>query len=325
MKLKKNSKYSFAVAVAAAFLVAPITAQAYTVNNDYAFSSSMGDTGTLRARQSVTIHATGNLGPSAENTAIYEHREWNSSQAYVTDIVGADNNSANGKNSVDFKVGQEDYPSWGVGYTGNQVSVAQIELAETSDWEQFRNDYATYIQVIINYCDKYSLPRDLDTGYGVNSHNYFTQTYGETDHTDPYGYLSSWGVSKAQLQQDLYNGYSSVGGETEYSSQPSTSTTQSSNSSTTTAQSSGTWTDNDGTVVYYEDGYFTPYYEMNDRWYPGGALTPYSTIGSAYTIHYFGYAIKDGSVWVAYVGNDGYVHYIADKDIASGSFYGSLK
>ena len=55
---------------------------------------------------------------------------------------------------------------------------------------------------------------DLDdpTGYGIKTHLWVTNNLGG-NHTDPYGYLASWGISKAQFAQDLQTGLPEDGSE----------------------------------------------------------------------------------------------------------------
>ena len=76
--------------------------------------------------------------------------------------------------------------------------------------------------LIREYAQKYGIPLTLDTSdrRGVKTHNWITHNLGNTDHTDPYGYLSKIGISKAQFAHDIAHG---VGGKTISAKKPAKS------------------------------------------------------------------------------------------------------
>ena len=95
----------------------------------------------------------------------------------------------------------------------NANSPVQIELGHTSDPETFKKDYAVYIELARDMAAKYGIPTSLDAGGagtpGIKSHLWVTQhIWG--DHTDPYGYLARWGITKEKLAADLANGTTTV-------------------------------------------------------------------------------------------------------------------
>lgn len=164
----------------------------------------------------IIAHATGVDAP-AVNTAIYEKREWSTSQAYVQYIVG--------DGGKIYKVGEEGYVAWGAGEWANSNAPVQIELAQTSDNAEFRKDYVAYVNLLRSSAKKWGIPVTLDSSAytGIKTHRWITDhVWG--DHTDPYGYLSRHGVSKAQFKKDVENGVSGGGsssGSSSSSSKPS--------------------------------------------------------------------------------------------------------
>ena len=98
----------------------------------------------------------------------------------------------------------------------------QIELCEFSNKTRAKKAYRNYIGLIREYAQKYGIPLTLDTSAkrGVKTHNWITQHLGNTDHSDPYGYLSSIGISKAQFAYDIAHG---VGGKTTSAKKPAKS------------------------------------------------------------------------------------------------------
>lgn len=84
-----------------------------------------------------------------------------------------------------------------------------IELARTNDKNQFKKDYASYVNLHRMLAQKYGIPLTLDDGSyrGIKSHLWISNNIWG-DHGDPYGYLSSMGISKNQFAHDLRNGVS---------------------------------------------------------------------------------------------------------------------
>ncbi|MBY4581357.1 peptidoglycan recognition protein family protein [Pediococcus pentosaceus] len=204
MKLK-NKLITGLIASASVFLFATNTntnASATTVNDNYALSSNQGSS--LRTSNNVVIaHATGDYAP-AVNVAIFEKRTWYSNGAYVQYIVG--------DGGKIYRVGAEGYQAWGAGSWANANAPVQIELAQTYDNAEFNKDYVTYVNLLRSSAIKYSIPTDVDSSAwrGVKSHLWITNNVWG-DHTDPYGYLASHGITKAQFAHDVKYGFSSSG------------------------------------------------------------------------------------------------------------------
>lgn len=93
--------------------------------------------------------------------------------------------------------------SWGSGWTANQSAYAQVELVRTGD---FKKNYEAYVWLLRDLANKAGVPIKLDTGRGIVTHDWVTRNLGGTDHSDPYGFLASKGISKAQFKKDIENG-----------------------------------------------------------------------------------------------------------------------
>ncbi|MEY9972256.1 N-acetylmuramoyl-L-alanine amidase [Lysinibacillus sp. RC46] len=96
---------------------------------------------------------------------------------------------------------------YGCGHKGNPYSYAQVELARTSDKEQFKKDYEAYIWLLRKLAKDAGISIVLDSiGNGVKTHRWITNNLGGTTHVDPYSYLISMGVTEEQFKKDIKNG-----------------------------------------------------------------------------------------------------------------------
>lgn len=161
----------------------------------------------LTAVKYVIAHESGNgnnTGPNAlENEIAYMNR--NKAEAFTSHWVGG------GGHIVQIApVGRLQY---GCGPKGNPLSYAQVELARTSDKEQFKKDYAAYIWLLRELAKEAGIPVVLDgAGNGIKSHRWITDNLKGTTHRDPYSYLASMGISEAQFKLDILNGLEEVKG-----------------------------------------------------------------------------------------------------------------
>lgn len=60
---------------------------------------------------------------------------------------------------------------------------------------------------------KYNIPLTLDNNKptGINKHSWLVQHgYSNTNYTDPWGYLSKLGITKAKFAKDLKKGFSGI-------------------------------------------------------------------------------------------------------------------
>jgi len=161
----------------------------------------------LTAVKYVIAHESGNInntGPNAlENEIVYMNR--NKANAFTSHWVGG-----GGRIVQIAPVGRLQY---GCGPKGNPLSYAQVELARTSDKEQFKKDYAAYIWLLRELAKEAGIPVVLDgAGNGIKSHRWITDNLKGTTHRDPYSYLASMGISEAQFKLDILNGLEEVKG-----------------------------------------------------------------------------------------------------------------
>lgn len=195
--MKKLNK--LVVAFGAAILFASTAmiggAQAYSVNNTYQLGVNEGSNQRTNNRL-VIAHETGTYAPAVNNAA-YMKRTWNTNYAYTQYVVG--------DGGKVYRVGADGYVSWGAGTWGNANAPVQVELARTTNDAQFKVDYAVYVNLLRDSANKFGISTDLDTGYGIVTHKWITDNVWG-DHQDPYGYLASHGITKAQFAQDLKTG-----------------------------------------------------------------------------------------------------------------------
>lgn len=173
---------------------------AYTINDEFNLGANEGSS-QVAVPNKVILHETANPRATGRNEAEYMKRSWLSNQAYTTDIVG--------DGGIVYRVGQQGFVSWGAG-NANPYAPVQIELQHTKDPILFAKNYEAYVNYARDSAKKFGIPLTLDQGNsvltkGIVSHRWVTDNIWG-DHTDPYGYLASMGVSKAKLASDLANG-----------------------------------------------------------------------------------------------------------------------
>jgi N-acetylmuramoyl-L-alanine amidase CwlA len=144
----------------------------------------------------IVLHSTDDMDATAANMATYEHRVWHSVQTFVH--FGVDDKGA-------YQVGTPGHVAWGAGNV-NRFAPVQLELCEFSDRTRALKAYRNWVALAAAMAKQYGVPKTLDDGdmtAGFKSHLWCSQNYGGSDHGDPYPYLTSIGISKAQLTKDL--------------------------------------------------------------------------------------------------------------------------
>lgn len=175
-------------------------ANAYTINNEFNLSAGQGSSQVAQPNL-IILHETANPTATGRNEATYMRNNWQN--AYTTHIVG--------DGGIVYQVGATGYVSYGAG-NANSYAPVQIELQHTTNPTIFKANYKAYIDLARDMATKYRIPLTLDTGSsvydkGIKSHLWVSQNVWG-DHTDPYAYLASMGISKAQLAYDLAHGVS---------------------------------------------------------------------------------------------------------------------
>lgn len=170
----------------------------YTIDNTYRLAENEGSDQKTN-NKIIVAHAVGQYS-SARDVAIYEKREWDSSETYVQYIVGDGGRV--------YAVGDEGYVAWGAGKWANEKAPVQVELAQTYSDSQFKKDYETYVNLLRDSAKKWNIPTTLDSDEytEIKSHVWVTEhVWG--NHVDPYGYLGTHGITKEQFAHDLAYGF----------------------------------------------------------------------------------------------------------------------
>lgn len=168
----------------------------------YALAANQGSSARV-SNQYIILHDTGNANNVGANSAInearYMQRNWQS--AYTHAIAGWDKV---------YIIGEPGYVAYGAGSPANERSPFQIELARYSDHNLALKAYANWINAAREYAAKFGIPLTLDgAGNGVKTHKWVSDNLWG-DHQDPYAYLQSIGISKAQLANDIAHGVGST-------------------------------------------------------------------------------------------------------------------
>lgn len=149
----------------------------------------------------VHAHSTGNKRSTVDNEADYHLRRPIES-GFFTHVVG---------NGRVLQTAQTNRGSYDVGGGWNAEAYASVELIESHQTEEeFLVDYKLYVELLRELAVEGGIPVTLDTDdlAGIKTHYYCTyhQPNNNSDHVDPYPYLESWGISKAQFKRDIENG-----------------------------------------------------------------------------------------------------------------------
>lgn len=155
----------------------------------------------VRPYRQVHAHSTGNKRSTVDNEADYHLRRPIDS-GFFTHVVG---------NGRVLQTAQTNRGSYDVGGGWNAESYASVELIESHQTkEEFLVDYKLYVDLLRELAVEGGIPVTLDTDdlAGIKTHYYCTynQPDNHSDHVDPYPYLESWGISKAQFKKDIENG-----------------------------------------------------------------------------------------------------------------------
>ena len=290
--MKPNKIKKLVTATAAAFLVAPallalspLTANAYTIDSTYAFGASQGDS-TRAANKFIVLHDVGTESGARAN-ANYFRNNWSTAQTYTQYTVG--------DGGQVFKIGEPGYVAWGAGSYANANSPVQIELGHATNYEQFKQDYASYVALAHDSAVQFGIPlRFNNTSGGIITHQFVSQNFWG-DHQDPTAYLAKWGVSQATLDHDVVTGVSSLGGSGNV-------VNNSSNSAPAVSSNFGKmangFTRENGTFVNGD----TP---IQVRYLAGTDASRAGMLPAGTAINYDSYINYDGYVWVHYTGYNG--------------------
>lgn len=177
---------SFMVALVAAFSFAPINVQAVSINQQLINNNRSYQ---VLSPQGITIHDTSNPGATAQNNRDYFNRVY----------VGASAHYFVDWNNV-IQTVPNDEVGWHAGYTGNHRYLS-IEMCtpKNGDQEAFNIVYKNTVELAAQLCKQYG----WNANDNIFSHKYLADTYRETDHQDPYRFLSQYGKSWGELCSDI--------------------------------------------------------------------------------------------------------------------------
>ena len=200
--MNKIKKLVFVTLATLTFVGVSVSADAYTVERQIL---PKYNTFYYNNPKVIVSHESGNANNAGSNAlrneVAYMTRVWNESYG----------NTANahyfvGEGGKVIQLLDERTVGFHAGTWANENGIG-VELARTTDKAQFKKDYASYVNLQRNLAMKYNIPLDLDTPKytGIKSHLWISNNIWG-DHADPYGYLNSMGISKAQYATDLKNG-----------------------------------------------------------------------------------------------------------------------
>ncbi|MCD2348363.1 peptidoglycan recognition protein family protein [Clostridium guangxiense] len=137
----------------------------------------------------IVIHDTDEPGGTAQNNRDYVNRD------------------ANAKTSAHYFVDwdyviqalPEDEVAWHAGYTANHKFLSvEMCVPYGQDTLKFNAVYKNTVDLVVAICKKYGW-----SSSNIYSHNWVSQAYHETDHTDPIGYLNQYGKSWDNMINDI--------------------------------------------------------------------------------------------------------------------------
>lgn len=149
----------------------------------------------------IHAHSTGNSKSTLQNEV--DNQVNNKPVAFATHFVG------NGRAVQTAPVNRGAYD---VGGGWNYETYAAVELIESHKTQaEFDSDYRIYVNLLRQLADEAGIPKTLDNAdlAGIKTHMYCTynQPNNGSDHIDPYPYLNKWGITVAQFEKDLANGF----------------------------------------------------------------------------------------------------------------------
>jgi|GEM_PF-1858798 len=172
--------------------------QAVTIKKEYINNNRPG---TTLQPEGIVIHATDNEGGTAQNNRDYfnNNPSAQASAHYLVDWNGC------------VQAIPENEIAWHAGYTANHKYLS-VEMCEpySSNQVEFNQVYQNTIELVASICKRYGW-----NSSNIHSHKWVSDTYGETDHTDPIAYLSEYGKTWDGLVSDIekvINGTSSGNG-----------------------------------------------------------------------------------------------------------------
>ncbi|SHJ99853.1 N-acetylmuramoyl-L-alanine amidase [Clostridium cavendishii DSM 21758] len=185
--MKKQFKIlSLLVALVATFSFSSIMVQAVPVNqqliNNNRSYRSLNPIG-------IIIHDTCNAGATAQNNRDYFNRVYVGASAhYFVDWNGV------------IQTIPSNEQAWHAGGYANR-NYLSIEMCnpKNGDQEAFEEVYKNTVELAAQICKEHG----WNANANIYSHKYISDAYHQTDHQDPYAFLSQYGKSWSQLCNDI--------------------------------------------------------------------------------------------------------------------------
>jgi N-acetylmuramoyl-L-alanine amidase CwlA len=147
--------------------------------------------GTPLAPQGLTVHETATPGASSSNESAYFHNAYREASAhFFVDY------------SAIVQIIPENEIAWHAGPTANHRDLS-VELCHFTDPEKFQETWKRGVWLAADICLRYGF--DPGNIYQMHTHAWVSETWGETDHTDPIGYFTAHGKSWADFVAAVIN------------------------------------------------------------------------------------------------------------------------
>lgn len=137
--------------------------------------------------EGITLHETATPNATDENESKYFHNAYRSASAHY--FVDYD--------SITQLI-PENEVSWHAGYTANHKFIS-IEMCHFQDENKFQETWNRTVWLVVNMCKRYNWNPDEK----IVSHKWVSDTYKESDHTDPYGYFKEHGKTFDDIINDV--------------------------------------------------------------------------------------------------------------------------
>ncbi|WP_294837365.1 peptidoglycan recognition family protein [uncultured Lactobacillus sp.] len=172
------------------------------INHKYELNDNEGSSKIAECKF-IIAHSTATTNGEAWAVAHNMKTGINTSQTYVHFVIDDKNI---------YQVGALGCVAWGAGQPANNLAPVQIELCEFSNHKRAMKAYKHYVNWLRWAAKKYGIPLTLDDSNrqkGIKTHSWLVQHgLSDTNHTDPWGYLSKLGITKAKFAKDLKKGFS---------------------------------------------------------------------------------------------------------------------
>jgi len=145
--------------------------------------------GTPLAPQGLTVHETATPGASSSNESAYFHNAYREASAhFFVDY------------SAIVQIIPENEIAWHAGPTANHRDLS-VELCHFTDPEKFQETWKRGVWLAADICLRYGF--DPGNIYQMHTHAWVSETWGETDHTDPIGYFAAHGKTWSDFVNDV--------------------------------------------------------------------------------------------------------------------------